>query len=132
MTDIERRNIERVKQWEHTWNTKVDRMVDECYAQNCEVVNMLTGYTMHGREELRAIEHAMLAFDGTRRMEITKMVASGDTVAIEADAIWGDNRSKACVFLTFDNEGMIVTDHSYGSDPSGASSHPKAAQASRR
>jgi len=30
-------------------------------------------------------------------------------------------RSKACVLLTFDDEGMIVVDNSYGSDPSGAS-----------
>jgi hypothetical protein len=132
MTDIERRNIERVKHWEHTWNTKVDRMVDECYAPNCEVINMMTGYTMHGREELRAIEHAMLKFDGTRRMEITRMVASGDTVAIEADAIWGDTRSKACVFLTFNDDGLIISDHSYGSDPSGASSQLKPEKAGAR
>jgi hypothetical protein len=129
MTDIEKRNIERVKHWENTWNTRVDRMVDECYAPDCTVVNMMSGYTMHGREELRAIEHQMLAFDGTRRMEITKMVASGDTVAVEADAIWGNHRSKACVFLTFNDQGLITTDHSYGSDPSGASSQPKPASA---
>jgi len=78
---------------------------------------------LHLREALRAIEHAMLAFDGTRRMEITRMLASGDAVAVEADAIWGDKRTKACVFLTFNSDGMIVSDHSYGSDPSGASSH---------
>jgi hypothetical protein len=121
MTDIERRNIERVKHWEQTWNNAVDRMIDECYAEDCEVINMLTGYTMRGREALRAIEHAMLAFDGTRRMEITRILASGDTVALEA--IWGDKRTRACVFLTFNSDGMIVSDHSYGSDPSGASSH---------
>ena len=105
LTDREKRNIERVKHWSWTWNNAVDRMVDECYAQDCEVVNMMTGYTMHGREELRAIEHAMLQFDGTRRMEITNIVASGDVVAVQADAVWGDMRSKACVFLTFDDAG---------------------------
>lgn len=121
MDDVEKRNIERVKFWAWTWNNAVDRMVDECYAQNCEVVNMMTGYTMHGREELRAIEHAMLQFDGARRMEITNIVASGNCVAVQADAVWGETRSKACVFLTFDDAGMIVIDNSYGSDPSGAS-----------
>ena len=55
-------------------------MVDECYAEDCEVVNMMTGYTMHGREELRAIEHAMLQFDGTRRMEITNMSRAGTSL----------------------------------------------------
>ena len=121
MNERERRNIERVKFWEWTWNHAVDRMVDECYASDCVVVNMMTGYTMRGREELRAIEHAMLGFDGTRRMEITGMVASGNVVAVQADAIWGESRSKACVFLTFDDDGMITVDNSYGSDPSGAS-----------
>jgi hypothetical protein len=123
MTDIERRNIERVKHWQQTWNTAVDRMIDECYSEDCEVTNMLTGYTMRGREALRKIEHAMLAFDKTRRMEITRILASGDVVALEADALWGNKRTKACVFLTFNSDGMIVSDHSYGSDPSGASSH---------
>ena len=121
MNEVEKRNVERVKFWAWTWNNAVDRMVDECYARNCEVVNMMTGYTMRGREELRAIEHAMLQFDGTRRMEITNIVASGNCVAVQADAVWGDTRSKACVFLTFDDDGMIVIDNSYGSDPSGAS-----------
>jgi hypothetical protein len=117
----EERNIERVKHWQWTWNNVIDRMVDECYAKDCVVVNMFTGVTMRGREQLREIEHAMLAFDGERRMEITRMIAMGDTVAIQADAIWGSQRSKACVFLTFDEEGFIVLDNSYGQDPSGAS-----------
>jgi len=117
----EEQNIARVKHWEWTWNNAVDRMVDECYAPDCVVVNMFTGVTFHGREELRAVEHAMQQFDGTRRMEITRMVASGDTVAVQADAYWGDVASKACVFLTFNDEGLIVLDNSYGQDPSGAS-----------
>ena len=121
MTEKEKQNVQRVKFWEWAWNNAVDRMVDECYAPDCTVVNMMTGYTMRGREELRAIEHAMLSFDGTRRMEITNIVASGDVVAVQADALWGDVRSKACAFLTFDEHGMITVDNSYGSDPSGAS-----------
>ena len=121
MTEREKQNVERVKFWEWSWNNAVDRMVDECYATQCTVVNMMTGYTMRGREELRAIEHAMKSFDGTRRMEITNIVASGDVVAIQADVVWGEVRSKACAFLTFDEHGMIVVDNSYGQDPSGAS-----------
>jgi|SRR5215469_2345764 len=122
MNEIEQRNVERVRFWQQTWNTEVDRMVDECYAENCEVINMLTGYTMHGREELRKIEHAMLAFDPARRMVIKKVIANGDTVALEADAYWHGKVSAACVFLTFNQAGQIVSDHSYGADPAGASS----------
>ena len=117
----ERRNTELTRHWEKAWNEDPDRMVDECYAPDCVVVNMMTGYTMHGREELRAIEHAMMQYDGTRRMEITRMVASGDQVAIEMDALWGGARSKATVFLTFNDAGLIVLANSYGQDPSGLS-----------
>jgi hypothetical protein len=121
LTDKERRNIERVKTWAWTWNNAVDRMVDECYAPDCAVVNMMSGVTLRGREALRQVEHAMQAFDGARRMEITRMVACDDVVAVQADAFWGNVASKACVFLTFGEDGLIVEDNSYGQDPSGAS-----------
>jgi len=123
MSTIEERNMERVRRWEWTWNNDVMRMVDECYAENCEVTDMLRGRTFHGREELRLIEEQMMAMDASRRMDITRMVASGDTVAIEMDAYWGDGAhvAKSCVFLTFDDDGLIIVDHSYGGDPSGAS-----------
>ena len=64
----------------------------------------------------------MMAADATRRMKITKMVACDDTVAIEMDALWQDGAvtAQACVFLTFDADGMIISDHSYGGDPTGA------------
>ena len=107
MTDVERRNIERVKHWEQTWNNPVDRMIDECYAEDCEVINMLTGYTMRGREALRAIEHAMLAFDGTRRMEITRILASGDTVASRSRRDLGYQSHESLRFPTFDSDGMM-------------------------
>lgn len=122
MTPTEARNLERCRHWEWTWNNDVMRMVDECYAVNCEVSDMFRGRTFHGREELRAIEKQMIAADPTRRMRVTKMVASGDTVALEMDALWQDGAAtaKASVFLTFDADGMIISDHSYGGDPIGA------------
>ena len=49
------------------------------------------GTTLHGREELRQIEEQIVAVDATRRMVITKMVASGDTVAAEMDSYWRDD-----------------------------------------
>jgi hypothetical protein len=113
--------LARVEHWQWTWNNAVDRMVDECYAPDCVVVNMFTGHTLNGREELRAIEHAMMAFDATRDMRITNVVATADQAAIQADALWKGTRSKACVFLKFNEAGLIVSDNSYGQDPSGAS-----------
>ena len=125
MSSEEDKNMERVKHWEWTWNNDVMRMVDECYAEDCEVSDMLRNRTFHGREELRLIEKQMMEIDATRKMTITRMVASGDTVAVEADASWGGGESvvKSSVFLTFNNDGLIVTDHSYGGDPNGAAEH---------
>jgi hypothetical protein len=118
-TDTETRNLERARHWEWTWNNAVDRMVDECYAPDCEVSDMFRGRTFRGRDELRAIEHQMMSVDATRRMKVTRMVASGDVVAMEMDSSWqnGTIVQKACVVLTFDANGMIVSDHSYGGDP---------------
>lgn len=120
-SETERRNIELTRQWAWNWNNDVDRMVDQSYASDCVVVNMFSGHEAHGREALRQLEHAIAAFDGTRRMEITNMVASGDVVAVQADAIFGAYQGKAVAFLTFDSEGLIVSDNTYGEDPSGAS-----------
>jgi hypothetical protein len=122
MSSIEARNMERVKHWEWTWNNDVMRMVDECYAEDCRVTDMFRGRTFNGREELRLIEKQMMEMDASRRMEITRMVPSGDTVAIEMDASWGDGSAivKSCVFLTFNADGLIIEDHSYGGDPNGA------------
>lgn len=121
MESIEERNMERVRHWAWTWNNDVMRMVDECYAQDCEVSDMLRGRTYRGREELRLIEKQMMALDASRRMTIKRMVASGDTVAVEVDASWdgGNTIAGGCVFLTFDEAGLIVLDHSYSGDPSG-------------
>ena len=117
----EQRNLERTRHWAWTWNNDVMRMVDECYAENCEVSDMLRGRTFRGREELRAIEKQMIAIDSSRRMEIIRMIASGDVVTVEVDSIWeGAGSAKGCVVLTFDEDGLIVTDHSYGGDPIGA------------
>jgi hypothetical protein len=122
MTSTEERNLERVRHWEWAWNNDVLRMVDECYAENCEVSDMFRGRTFLGHAELRAVEEQMIAVDPSRRMRVTRMIARDDVVAIEMDAMWanGGRVAKACVVLTFDADGMIVSDHSYGGDPLGA------------
>ena len=56
MTEQERRNLEAVKRWEETYNHDVEKMVDEVYAADCEVVDVLRGVTLRGREQLRALE----------------------------------------------------------------------------
>jgi hypothetical protein len=59
------------------------------------------------------MERALQAVDGERGLKITRMIASGDVVAVEIDATWKGGLSKACVVLTFDESGLIVSEHSY-------------------
>jgi hypothetical protein len=119
MTDKEERNLERVKLWEKTWNEDVMRMVDELYAADCEVRNMITGFVVRGREPFREVERMIEAHSPDRRMRVYRTVASGDVVALEADVFFGGKQAQGCVFLTFNDEGQITSDHSYAADPTG-------------
>ncbi|HEU4428138.1 MAG TPA: nuclear transport factor 2 family protein [Myxococcota bacterium] len=119
MTEQERRNLEAVKRWEETYNLDVEKMVDEVYAPSCEVVDMLRGVTLRGREELRAIERRMVELAPQRRLRVLKAVASGDTVALECEGIFPGATFPACVFLVFDARGQVISDHSYAGDPTG-------------
>jgi hypothetical protein len=119
MTETERRNLAAVDRWEQTYNNDVERMVDECYAPDCEVHNVLAGVVYHGREGLREIERLILAAQIDRRMHVVKKFASGDDVAVEAQATFGERRFKACVILSFNREGFIKSDHTYSPDPTG-------------
>jgi hypothetical protein len=122
MTPTEARNLAMVDRWEDTYNNAVDRMVDECYAPNCEVHNMLAGAVFHGREGLRAIEHEIQKAQVDRKLHVLKKFASGDSVTVECEGIFGAMRFKACVILTFNADGQIVSDHTYSPDPTGISS----------
>jgi hypothetical protein len=119
MTEHERRNLDAVKRWEETYNHDVEKMVDEVYAADCEVVDMLRGVTLRGREELRALERRICEMAPTRRLRVVKAVASGDTVALECEGIFPTGTFPAVVFLVFDPRGQVKQDHTYAPDPSG-------------
>jgi hypothetical protein len=129
MTEQERRNLEAVKRWEQTYNDAIEKMVDEVYAQNCEVVDVLRGVTLRGREELRAFERRICELVPARRLRVLKAVASGDTVALECEGIFPTGRIPACVFLVFDTNGQVKQDHTYSPDPGGAAARVHAESA---
>ncbi|HEY8123148.1 MAG TPA: nuclear transport factor 2 family protein [Myxococcota bacterium] len=119
MTEQERRNLDAAKRWEETYNHDVEKMVDEVYAADCEVVDVLRGVTLRGREQLRALERRILEMAPARRMRVLKAVASGDTVALECEGVFPTGSFPACVFLVFDAHGRVQQDHTYAPDPSG-------------
>jgi hypothetical protein len=120
MTEQERRNLEAVKRWEATYNDEIEKMVDEVYAPDCEVVDVFRGATLRGREELRVLERRICQLMPTRRLRVVKAVASGDTVALECEGIFPTGTFPAVVFLVFDANGQVKQDHTYAPDPGGA------------
>ena len=48
MTEVELRNRELAMRWQDAWNDDAMRMVDECYAEDCEVWDMVRGQCLRG------------------------------------------------------------------------------------
>jgi predicted SnoaL-like aldol condensation-catalyzing enzyme len=113
LSETEERNVERVKHWEWAWHDPVERKFADTYAEDCVFVNMMSGVTTLGREEMRTMERSLKGVDAERGLKITRTIASGDVVVVEIDATWKGGLSKACVVLTFDESGLIVSEHSY-------------------
>jgi predicted ester cyclase len=125
MTPEEKRNLSVAEKWERFWNEDPDRMVDECYAADCEAVDMFSGQAVHGREELRSAEHQMMTAMPDRRTTISRRVVAGDVVTVEGHTVgtWtGPFLGHAptgqrctftyCALLTF-KDGQVVSDHTY-------------------
>jgi ketosteroid isomerase-like protein len=104
---------DRIRLWAELWRSEPFRMVDECYAEDCKAFNMLTGEDMSGREGVRAAERRILALGGDRHVDISKMIVSGQDAALELVVSINGAKTNVCVFMTFGDDGLIVSDHTY-------------------
>lgn len=113
-TDSERKLLALVKHWEDTYNGRVERMVDECYAPDADV--FFTGGEAHGHEQFRRLENAIVAAAPGRKMRVDRVLFAGDdTVVVEAvvlNAADPSYFSPFCAILTV-RGGKIVRDHTY-------------------
>jgi ketosteroid isomerase-like protein len=123
LTDIEKRNLEVVKEWAKAWNTHglAARMVDEIYADSCEVFTPIQNiyYVKIGqsKENWKNVELAVEKMFKKREMRLLQTLAKGDTVAVEAEItmtpVQGETiKSWFAAFLTF-KDGRIIKDHTY-------------------
>lgn len=107
-----------VRRYEHSYNTDVEKLVREVYAQDVDLY--MTGGEIHGQERFLAVEKAILAAAPLRRMRVDRTrICSPDSVLIEAvilDDARPDFFSPFCAIFTIRN-GKIVEDRSY-LDPS--------------
>jgi len=119
MGELEKRNLEVVKLWAETYNNDVDRMVNECYAENCRVSSIFGGAIIEGRLRFLKLERRVVKVAPRRNIRIERTHAVGDVVVVEAtlfDPDQGDEwRSPFCAILTF-KDGRIVEDRTYLDD----------------
>jgi ketosteroid isomerase-like protein len=116
MAESEARNLEVVKHWAETYNNDVERMVSECYAENCRVSSIFGGVTIEGHPRFQKLEQRVLKAAPRRKIRVEHTHAAGNVVVVEAtlfDPDQGDDwKSPFCAVLTF-KDGKIVEDRTY-------------------
>jgi ketosteroid isomerase-like protein len=126
LTVEEKRNLEVVKEWAKAWDTDAARMVDEIYADATEVFTPLQNiyWVRQGKskEYFRTVEVEELKRFKSRKMKFVTMIARGDTVALEVTVtrITKQGESSegwAAAFLKFNEDGKIVSDHTFMAGP---------------
>ena len=126
MTPEEERNFKTSEAWERLYNSNVDRMCQECYAPDCEVIVMASGESAKGRDVLMAGERHVLAGLPDRTLTVTHRMARGDAVLVEltwqgthtgefmGKAPTGKKFSVAACAVQFFEDGLVVREHAYG------------------
>ena len=83
-------NLALVRKWEETYNTDVERMVYECYAEDCEV-SAMDLVTIRGHAKFAPVELQILQAAPRRYMKIVNAHPSGDVVTVQA-VLYDPNR----------------------------------------
>ncbi len=123
LTAEEKRNLELTKAWSDAYGDldNIERFCDT-YAESTEIYTPLQDWYWakhgHSNQAWRDGEIAMLEFISHRKEKIVSILARGDTVAvqvsIELTSKDGQSRQGAfAAFLKFDEDGKIVSDHSF-------------------
>ena len=112
--EAQRRLLELVLHWEHTYNTDVDRLVHDCYAPNAHLCfNMAE---TRGHAQLLEVCRGVFGACPTRRFRLDRVQFIGDdTAVVEAvvlDLAQPDFYSPFCSLLTV-HHGRIVRDRTY-------------------
>src|SRR5258708_13656161 len=81
--ELEKRNLEVVKLWAETYNNDVDRMVNECYAENCKVSSMFGGAIIEGRPRFLKLNQRVVNVAPRRNIPTKRTHAMGDVVGVE-------------------------------------------------
>ncbi|GAB3273298.1 nuclear transport factor 2 family protein [Parahaliea aestuarii] len=126
--EVEQRNLGVIKAWAEAWRLpggSAARMVDEIYADEPDVVAVLQGHRVSGEGNFKqAWRKAELQIEGVyaeRKIVFGTVIASGNSVAFEGEVRMttkeGESRGwPFSAFMVFNEEGRIVSDHTYMPD----------------
>lgn len=126
-TAEEQRNLEALERWRDLFNgDDMERFVREAYAPDFRVVNFdgasWTGNSTHRQNILDTAETFIRAeafikrVAPARTIRFNRVIPSGNVITLEASLLDGDRPGwelSWCGVYTFDDEGRIVSDHSY-------------------
>jgi len=124
LTKQEKGNLEIVKKWEESWNTKGQwmKIVDEIYADTVDIFRPLENIYLarrgRSKKNWRAFEEVLENFLEKRELRTANILARGATVAQEATATFTAPGGitfdiSFASFLTFDDDGRIISEHTY-------------------
>ena len=128
LTETEKRNLARTEEWRKEASTPggdLERLVNEIYAKSTEVFLPLNAPPLYvvkrgeSKENWHALELSGRGHAYTRRvMKLINTVVQNDRIAAEVvvDRLSADGQvfeQRIAIFLTFDDDGKIITDHTY-------------------
>ena len=129
-------NLEVLETWVKCWNIPglgIEKMVDELYAEKCEVYTPLQDiyYVKMGKSKRRwkMVEVSIDKLYKMRKMDIVWKIAKDDTIVLEAKTHFVMNNGEEihrgfAAILTFEN-GRIIRDHTYMRDANPLTSKTK-------
>ncbi len=126
-TDEEKRNLAVLREWIRCWNTPglAGKMVDDLYAETCEVLTPLQSLSWsligESKQDWRDVE---IAYDDAvrhREMTLLNKIVKGNVIAVEVRTVITSKTGETfdtgfMAFLWFEN-GRIVRDHTYQRPP---------------
>jgi ketosteroid isomerase-like protein len=128
MTETEKRVLAQTEEWRKEASTPggdLERLVNEIYAESTEVFLPLNTPPLYvvkrgeSKENWHTLELSGRGHAYNRRvLNLVNTVVQGNRIAAEVvvDRVSPDGQSfeqRVAIFLTFDNDGKVITDHTY-------------------
>jgi len=128
LTETEKRNLARTEEWRKEASTPggdLETLVNEIYAESTEVFLPLNTPPLYvvkrgeSKENWHTLELSGRGHAYTRRvMNLVNTVVQNNRIAAEVvvDRVSADGQpfeQRVAIFLTFDDDGKVITDHTY-------------------